>query len=120
MFPVPLPVNLSGKMLASRQAFQQFQTSFEQLIHQICHGPPGFLGQTLKSLVHGAIHIDGEVQLSSLLEEFASDRVRKIIFSLHFEPSGDEKNTTGRLVGQPCSFYRLRAVRILAVNCSQA
>ncbi len=62
-------------MLASRQAFQQFQISLEQLIRQICHWLSLSLSQALESLVHGAIDINGEVQLSSLSEEFASDRV---------------------------------------------
>lgn len=44
-------------------------------LHQICHWLTRSLGQALQTLVHGAIHRDGEIQLRSLSEELASDRV---------------------------------------------
>ena len=42
-----LPSHAKPDPLALRQAFQQFQVSFEQLIDQVCQGLPLPLGQAL-------------------------------------------------------------------------
>lgn len=44
-------------------------------LHKIRHRLFLSLGQALKPFVHGAVHIDGEIQLCSLSKELASDRV---------------------------------------------